>query len=306
MPQKFQAVSCNGQASFIDLCLDKKIFTLDEGYIYYLRITPEGKLVLDDTKPDSHTRRLVYFTISNPYKYNLLIYGFDNGIEYLWEDLKGVSKTGDYYVPWCTVNTQSFIEIQVEVEPLCEGKCPGYCPGNQICMAGYETYSCIEPEVPCTECGGACYGVCSLGQTCVVENNAYKCIACQECSGNCKGPCPEGQECQLVSGQYTCVQKCTSCENCLGPCPEGQECQLVSGQYTCVGQDLCGCPSGEKCVINSDGSYICEKEKEKTKFPWWGWLLVSLGILIVLIILGFIIYKITRNKNAPEIPSDLV
>ena len=298
MVLSYRADSCNGEAVFYNLCNNKPVLNLTEGYLFVLTIDQTGKLKA--IRWQHYTKNLVYFIIENPNRFNLFIYGYDHGNEYVWHELKDTEQTGKYFVPWCTTDgSDSFIEIQVDVEPPCEGICPGYCPSGEVCLKTNSEFSCYP--APCTTCGGTCNGSCPEGETCEIDPDGnYSCVACQECSGSCKGPCPEGQECQLISGEYTCVQKCTSCSgSCLGPCPEGQECQLVSGQYTCVGQDLCGCPSGEKCVINSDGDYICEKEK--TKFPWWGWLLISLGILIVLLILGFIIYKITRNKNTPEV-----
>ena len=295
MPQKFQAISCDKVATFVNLCSDKKIFTLDEGYRYDLTIQSDGTLVEGNNSPRLYIFGLVYFTIANPYKYDLLIYGFDNGIEYVWDELKGVSQTGEYYVPWCTENTQSFIEIQVGVEPPCEGKCPGYCPGNQICMEGHEIYGCFEPTVPCTECGGVCYGACPLGQTCVIENNTYKCIDCVECSGNCKGPCPEGQECK--GPPYSCVLKCTTCSGkCYGTCPQGQECRPILGtpdQYECVSQES-ECPEcleGEKCVLTDNG-YEC-----KAVTPWYKtWWFITLMVLIpVGIILGILIWILFKK-----------
>ena len=301
MVLSYRAVSCNSIASFTNLCSDKVVLNIDEGKKTSLRIDEAGNLeILDSTK---YIRNLAFFTISNPSRFGLYIYAYDLGDPTVDQKLTDTTQTGEYYVPWCSSDgSKSFIEIQIDIEPPCENKCIGYCPSGEICLESNSRFSCYS--APCTTCGGTCNGSCPEGETCVIgPTGEYNCVYCRECSGSCKGPCPEGYECQ--GPPYSCVQKCTSCSgSCLGPCPEGQECQLISGQYTCVGQDLCGCPSGEKCVINSDGDYICEKEK--TKFPWWGWLLISLGILIVLIILGFIIYKITRNKNAPEIPSGLV
>lgn len=149
------------------------------------------------------------------------------------------------------------------------------------------------------------------GTETVIEN-----IPIPECStGCCNGtPCDMYSESNFMLLSIHIMGPCEG--DCFGVCPAGQKCVKSGNTFKCISQTSvpyvstteCSntnptgtCPEGQKCKSDSAGNYSCQSEKKK--LPWWAWLLIAIGILIVLIILGFLIYKLAKPKKVVPPPT---